>query len=64
MTSRGAGSRRRWRIAWLVVPAGLLLVAAANSHLVYVAFTSQPECVPHLKEAGESGSFRAASSAC
>jgi hypothetical protein len=44
--------------------AGLLLVAAANAHLVYVAVSSQPECVPHLKEAGTSGSYRAAKSAC
>lgn len=56
--------QRRWKAAWLLVPAGLLLVAAANAHLVYVAVTSQPECVPHLKEAGISGSYRAAKSAC
>lgn len=56
--------RRRWTSAWLLVPAGLLLVAAANAHLVYVAVTSQPDCVPHLKEAGTGGSYRAAKSAC
>lgn len=64
MTARAAGSRRSWNPAWLLVPAGLLLVAAANAHLVYVAVTSQPECVPHLKEAGTGGSYRAAKSAC
>jgi len=64
MTVRAANSRRRWTSAWLLVPAGLLLVAAANAHLVYVAVTSQPECVPHLKEAGTGGSYRAAKSAC
>ncbi|TYR35667.1 hypothetical protein FY036_02040 [Mesorhizobium microcysteis] len=64
MTARTASSRRRWTCAWLLVPAGLLLVAAANAHLVYVAVSSQPECVPHLKEAGTSGSYRAAKSAC
>ncbi|MCO5163989.1 MAG: hypothetical protein M9939_23035 [Mesorhizobium sp.] len=64
MTPRAAGSRRNWNPAWLLVPAGLLLVAAANAHLVYVAVTSQPECVPHLKEAGTGGSYRAAKSAC
>lgn len=64
MTARTADSRRRWTSAWLLVPAGLLLVAAANAHLVYVAVSSQPECVPHLKEAGASGSYRAAKSAC
>ena len=64
MTARTAGGRRRWTSVWLLVPAGLLLVAAANAHLVYVAVTSQPECVPHLKEAGTAGSYRAAKSAC
>ena len=64
MTAPAAGSRRRWKTAWLLVPAGLLLVAAANAHLVYVAVTSQPDCVPHLKEAGTGGSYRAAKSAC
>ena len=64
MTARTAGRRRGWASAWLLVPAGLLLVAAANAHLVYVAVTSQPDCVPHLKEAGTGGSYRAAKSAC
>jgi hypothetical protein len=64
MMARAAGSRRLWKCPWILVPAGLLLVAAANAHLVYVAVTSQPECVPHLKEAGTSGSYRAAKSAC
>lgn len=52
---------------WVLVGTGLLLVLIANSHLVYVAVTSQPECVAHLRE-GESstkpGQFRAASSSC
>lgn len=64
MTARAAGSRRRWMSAWLLVAVALLLVAAANAHLVYVAVTTQPECVPHIKEAGTSGSYRAAKSAC
>ena len=64
MTAQTASGRRRWTSAWLLVPAGLLLVAAANAHLVYVAVTSQPDCVPHLKEAGTGGSYRAAKSAC
>jgi hypothetical protein len=52
---------------WLGVGAVLLLVAAANAHLVYVAVTSQPECVSHLRlgDSGtERGSFSAAKSAC
>lgn len=52
---------------WLLVAAGLLLVAGANTHLVYVAVTSQPECVAHLRpgeDGGRHGSFSAAQSAC
>lgn len=57
--------RGRMAIA-LAVLGGLALVAAANAHLLYVAITSQPECVAHLKpgEAGAAGSFHAARSAC
>jgi len=42
----------------------LLGLVAANAHLVYVALASQPDCVPHLKDAGSSGTYRAARSAC
>lgn len=53
------------RSAWItVVVLGLLLVAAANVHLVYVAVSSQPPCVDHAKSAGEDGRYRAAKSAC
>jgi hypothetical protein len=52
---------------WLSIGAGLLLLAAANVHLVYVSITSQPDCVAHLRQ-GESpvasGQLRAAQSAC
>lgn len=61
----------RWRarlpggwLPWLLVPAGLLLFAGANAHLVYVAFQSQPECVAHVKDTGPNGGYRAAKSAC
>lgn len=51
----------------LAVAAGLAIVALANTHLVYTAVTSQPECVAHL-EAGEgtpgTGQFRAAKPSC
>jgi hypothetical protein len=48
-----------------MVGAGLLVLVLANTHLVYVAVTSQPECVAHLESPGETpGSFRAAKSAC
>jgi hypothetical protein len=52
---------------WLAVAAGLLLVASANAHLIYVAVTSQPDCVAHLKSGegdGQSGMFSAAQSDC
>lgn len=61
---RRTNGRRARILAWLLIPAALLLFVSANIHLVYVAFDSQPECVPHLKEAGGGGQFRAAKSAC
>jgi hypothetical protein len=41
-------TRTRW-LLWTLIPAALFVFAAANIHLVYVAVTSQPDCVPHLK---------------
>jgi hypothetical protein len=65
MTGGGRAARLRggW-LAWLLIPAGLLLLAGANAHLVYVAVESQPDCVPHLKDSGGSGGYRAARSDC
>ncbi|HEY8351664.1 MAG TPA: hypothetical protein VIK87_03880 [Sphingomonadales bacterium] len=51
----------------ILVALGLVLFAVANSHLVYVAVKSQPECVEHQKPgAGHDGTsgFSAAKSAC
>lgn len=64
MSASAKPSRRMAWLAWLLVPAGLLLFAGANAHLVYVAFRSQPDCVEHLKAAGEGEGYRAAKSAC
>jgi hypothetical protein len=54
-------------LLWIMIGAALLLVLIANSHLVYVAVMSQPECVAHPRR-GESapaqGKFRAAVSSC
>jgi hypothetical protein len=54
-------------VVLLLVGFGLTLLGAANAHLVYVAVTTQPECVAHLGS-GEGkaarGSFSAATSAC
>lgn len=52
------------------IAAAVAVLLLANAHLVYVAVTSQPDCVPHLKSpvlnsSGEaSGNFRAARSSC
>ena len=58
---RRRSTRRLFGMAALVLVAVLL---AANAHLVYVAFSSQPDCVAHLEDAGGPGSYRAAKSAC
>jgi hypothetical protein len=51
---------------WLLVVLGLMLVAGANAHLVYVAAVSQPDCVVHLRpgEHVEPGQLSAAVSSC
>lgn len=55
--------RTNWRIMTLVLAAATLTIfIAANAHLLYVALRSQPECVPHEKEAGSS--MRAATPSC
>jgi hypothetical protein len=64
MTTRRSTRLPGGWLPWLLVPAGLLLFAGANVHLVYVAFQSQPECVAHVKDTGGSGGYRAAKSAC
>jgi hypothetical protein len=51
-------------LVWLLVPAGLMLFAGANAHLIYVAFQSQPDCVAHVKDSGDTSGYRAAKSAC
>lgn len=49
----------------LAVGVGVILLALANTHLVYVAIESQPDCVAHLKtESATPGVYRAAGSAC
>lgn len=54
-------------LIWMAVAAGLLLVAVANAHFVYVAFSSQPDCIDHIKRGvavAAPGKFSAASSSC
>jgi len=64
MTARPKPSRRKTWLAWVLISAGLLLVAGANAHLLYVAVRSQPDCVETRKAAGEDQVYRAATSAC
>ncbi len=57
---------RRIRLGIIIgIAAAVTLLLLANAHLVYVAMTSQPDCVAHLKTFGEaSGQFRAARPSC
>ena len=64
MTRRGRARLPGGWLPWLLVPAGLLLLAGATSHLVYVAFQSQPGCVAHVKGTDDGVGYRAAKSAC
>ncbi len=67
MTSTTVTKPRARLAVWLAVSAGLLFVAAANYHLVYVAVTSQPDCVEHVRAgqgAAGNGVFSAAKSSC
>lgn len=69
MTNAGAahpGRKYNWRlIAGLIAAAVVLLLIAANAHLVYVAVASQPDCVAHNRVPGQDGTnFRAARPAC
>lgn len=62
--SGSASPRGKYLIVALVV-GGIALLVAANAHFVYVAVTSQPDCVPHISSgSGPAGTFGAAKSAC
>ena len=57
---------KRRTALWLAAIA-VLIVVAANAHLVYVAVTSQPDCVAHRVPGGQgekAASFSAARSDC
>jgi hypothetical protein len=69
MNGAGTATRqvRMKAVIWLALAAGLLLLLIANSHLVYVAVMSQPECVAHVRQgegAAKDGRFSAARSSC
>jgi hypothetical protein len=64
-----AASHRRWKtisLVWLTVGIGLFVLVGANAHLLYVAVSSQPNCVAHLRhgEGNGTNSFSAATSSC
>lgn len=60
----GTGTTRIWVVIG-VITLCVMFFLLANAHLVYVAVTSQPDCVAHVKATDSvSGSFRAAKSAC
>jgi len=66
---RAQARRRRVRpsvAAALIGIACLAIFALANVHLVYVAVTSQPDCITHVKpgESRAARDFSAAGSAC
>jgi hypothetical protein len=55
----------RFRSIWLLATVVAVVLIAANVHLAYVAISSQPDCVAHLKDkGGQPGQFRAAKPAC
>jgi len=60
------GTITRWQAAaWSIAALVVLIFAAANAHLVLVATTSQPACVPHARlGAAAAGSLSAAQSSC
>ncbi|MDK1378685.1 MULTISPECIES: hypothetical protein [unclassified Sinorhizobium] len=62
-TSRGRVGRTSLALG---IAFGVAFVATANAHLVYVAVTSQPDCVPHRRvgEASTQATFAAAQSEC
>jgi len=51
----------------LLIGLGIVLLVGANAHLLYVAMTSQPDCVDHVRsgQANEQNTgFSAAKSSC
>ena len=65
VTPRPEAGRRRLPLGWLIGLGIVAVLLLANAHLVYVAFSSQPQCIDHLKLPDGSGShFRAAKSGC
>jgi hypothetical protein len=65
MEGRPPFPSRQRIVAISLVGVGLAVLVGANAHLVAVSFSSQPDCVPHLKAPAEGAAqFRAAVSSC
>lgn len=66
--SVGQSLGRRGRLTmWAIASLIILVFAVANWHFVYVAVTSQPDCVSHLRPGNGNAaqvSFSAAQSSC
>jgi hypothetical protein len=59
--------RRRPIRLWLWIAFAVAVVLAANAHLIYVAISSQPACVTHVRQgdgSADRGRFSAAESSC
>jgi hypothetical protein len=62
--NRATKAVTRFPTKWLLATVIVVLIAA-NVHLAYVAISSQPDCVAHLKDKSiEPSQFRAAKPAC
>ena len=50
----------------IAIGGAIALIVGAHAHLVYVAFASQPDCVPHVRigETVGGGAYAAARSSC
>ncbi|MGX5722337.1 hypothetical protein [Shinella zoogloeoides] len=65
MTAAAPSRPQRLHRLWILAAVALAVFVGANAHLVYVAFSSEPGCVAHLKDkSGTPGGYRAAKSAC
>ena len=65
MTNAAPAPARRLHLLWILAAAAIAVFVGANAHLVYVAVSSEPGCVAHLKDkSGTPGGYRAAKSAC
>ena len=65
MSASASPNRNRRLVILGLITLGCLVFIGANAHLFYVAFSSQPDCVDHLKAPGEApGAYRAAQSDC